>query len=120
MTEQDRAAAELAIERMRAENAVEREHIDRVLAEEVSRPPPSRLRITASVSRCDFDRGKRHQVFSHFDRREDAYGGMPQEVKLLERMLSIGCSIYHPDPVAEIARIDAEARAEAARAARQP
>jgi hypothetical protein len=115
MNRRDRAAMKRAIAHMRAESAAAREHVDHVL-----RAEGFASAAHTAAYHCQF-RALRLKVFQappiHTDAEinpQGRYGGRPQEVELLRRMLSLGISQYHPDPLGEIARIEAEAQPKSA------
>jgi hypothetical protein len=108
----DRAAMKLAIEQMRTEGPESRARIDRVLREEGFESAGH----TASYHRqCRALRLRPWQAPPmHTDDAidPDRCGGRPEEIKLLQRMQSLGISAYHPDPlraIAEAERTEAEA-----------
>jgi hypothetical protein len=111
MNRRDRAAMKLAIEQMRAESAASRERVEHVLRAEGF----ASAAHTASYH-LQF-RALKLRVWEappiHTDAEIDPqgrYGGRPQEVELLQRMLRLGISQHHPDPLGEIERREVEAR----------
>ena len=108
----DRAAMKLAIEQMRKESPESRARIDRVLREEGFESAGH----TASYHlQCRALRLKPWQAAPiHADINEidpDRCGSRPEEIALLKRMLSLGISQFHPDPlraIAEAERVEAD------------
>jgi hypothetical protein len=113
-----RAAMKLAIEQMRKESPESRAHVDRVLREEGFESAG----YTASYHlQCRALRLRPWQaapVYTDVEIDPDCCGGRPEEIALLQRMLSLGISAFHPDPlraIAEAERAEAEAEPEAAK-----
>jgi hypothetical protein len=111
MTRRDRAAMKTAIEQMRAESSAARQHVEHVL-----RTEGFASAAHTAAYHCQF-RALRLKVFQappiHTNDAEinGRYGGRPQEVELLQRMLALGISRYHPAPLEAIREAEAKTAA---------
>jgi hypothetical protein len=110
----DRAAMKLAIEQMRKESAESRARVDRVLREEGFESAGYTAAYHLQSRALRLRPWQAAPVYTDVEIAPDCCGGRPEEVALLKRMLSLGVSQFHPDPlraIAEAARA-IEAKAE--------
>jgi hypothetical protein len=109
MEAHDRRAMELAIEMARADSEKQRWEIDDML-----RTQPWQQVAEFAVWRCQ-DRSLKLRPWEcppfltrNVEDPSDCWGHRPQEVALLRRMLAVGVSRFHPEPLAAIAAAGAE------------
>src|SRR5262245_59077584 len=107
----DREALKRAMDIARAGDPLRREQIDSMLRER------SRQEVAEFASfHCQVDALRlRPWQCPPSDASDavspDTYGGRPEEVALLKRMLALGISRYEPDPLTAIAAAEAKATA---------
>ena len=108
----DRAAMKLAIEQMRKESSESRARVDRVLREEGFESAGHTASYHLQCRALRLRPWQAPPVHTDVEIDPDRCGGRPEEIELLQRMLSLGISAFHPDPLRAIAEADAEAEAE--------
>jgi hypothetical protein len=112
LTAVDIEALERAFAIARAESAEEREHLDGIEAREgwvsAGESASYHLQCRNLKLKC----WEAPPMHVHGDEIGQNYGTKPKEVKLKRRLLALGLSVYEPDPISAIERVESTRRNE--------
>jgi hypothetical protein len=114
MTRGDRAALRQAIALARQQSPARAEQIDWKLQREPWREVGKFAAFSCQVRALRLKPWQAPPAYAHDEADGKSYGGKVEEVALLQRMLSLGISRWHPSPLEAIAEVEAARAAESA------
>ena len=112
LTTADLDALRRAFETARAESDEEREHLDSIEAREGWESAAQSASYHLQCRNLRLKVWEAPPMHVHGDEIGQNYGTKAKEVKLKRRMLALGISIFEPDPISAIERVESARRDE--------